>query len=266
MELTVLTDNNTYIDRYYLGEPGVSYYIEDGDSKILFDTGYSDVYLRNAKALGIDLNSIDTLALSHGHNDHSGGLKYFPANVKPSLIAHPAAFAAKRAGEIDIGAPFSVTQVAGRFTLRLTRVPVKLSAHITFLGEIPRITSFEAKKPLAETKTGGKWQSDYLPDDTALVYKSDKGLYIITGCSHSGICNIIEYAKKVSGDDRLAGLIGGMHLFGQSAQLDETIAYLKKQQPLFELYPCHCTDFIARSAIYRELEIREVGVGLHLSW
>lgn len=74
MKLTVLVDNNTYIDQYYLGEPGVSYFIEDCGIRILFDTGYSDVYVRNAKKMGIDLSELDAVVLSHGHNDHTGGL------------------------------------------------------------------------------------------------------------------------------------------------------------------------------------------------
>ena len=70
MKLKVLTDNNTYIDEYYLGEPALSYYLEEDGRKILFDTGYSDVFMINAKKMGIDLGAIDYLVLSHGHNDH----------------------------------------------------------------------------------------------------------------------------------------------------------------------------------------------------
>lgn len=66
MKLKVLEDNNTFIDEYYLGEPGVSYYIEDGDEKILFDTGYSSVILKNASKMNIDLNKINKLVISHG--------------------------------------------------------------------------------------------------------------------------------------------------------------------------------------------------------
>ena len=76
MKITVLVDNNTYIDRYYLAEPAVAYFIEDGEMRLLFDTGYSDVLLKNARAMGIDLTNLTHLALSHGHNDHTGGLKY----------------------------------------------------------------------------------------------------------------------------------------------------------------------------------------------
>lgn len=77
MKLKVLVDNNTFIDMYYLGEPGVSYYIEDGEDKILFDTGYSDAFIKNAENMNINLNKINKLVISHGHDDHTKGLKYF---------------------------------------------------------------------------------------------------------------------------------------------------------------------------------------------
>ena len=81
MKLTVLVDNNTYIDQYYLGEPAVCYYIEDGETCLLLATGYSDVYIRNAKALGIDLAQVSVIALSHGHNDHTRGLQYWSGGM-----------------------------------------------------------------------------------------------------------------------------------------------------------------------------------------
>ena len=100
MKLTVLTDNNTYIDQYYLGEPAVSYFIEDEGIQLLFDLGYSDVYLRNAQKLGIDLTKVDTVVLSHGHNDHTGGLSDFPAlEHRVKLIGHPQVFEEKRIGD-----------------------------------------------------------------------------------------------------------------------------------------------------------------------
>ncbi len=71
MRLTVLVDNNTFIDQYLLGEPAVSYYIEAENKKILFDVGYSDVFLQNAAKLGIDLTQLDMLVFSHGHLDHT---------------------------------------------------------------------------------------------------------------------------------------------------------------------------------------------------
>lgn len=81
MKLTVLMDNHTEIDVYHLGEPAVSYWLEADGKRFLFDTGYSDAFLKNAKAMGIDLTTADAILLSHGHNDHTGGL--------PDLLALP---------------------------------------------------------------------------------------------------------------------------------------------------------------------------------
>ena len=106
---------------------------------------------------------------------------------------------------------------------------------------------------------------DYVMDDTALVYKSEKGIYIITGCSHSGICNIVEYAKEVCNDNRVLGIIGGFHLFEVSEQVNKTIEYFKENN-IKELYPCHCTSFAVKAEIHKTIPIKEVGVGLEIQW
>ena len=109
----------------------------------------------------------------------------------------------------------------------------------------------------------GNIVDDYVMDDSALVYKTELGIYVITGCSHSGICNIIEYAKEVSKEDRVLGIIGGFHLFEVSEQVNKTIDYLKKNN-IKHLYPCHCTTFAVRAEIYKIVPLKEVGVGLEL--
>jgi metal-dependent hydrolase (beta-lactamase superfamily II) len=75
MKLSVLVDNNTLIDRYFLGEPALSFFIEEDDKRILFDTGYSDAFIRNAEKMRIDLRNLDWVALSHGHVDHTWGVR-----------------------------------------------------------------------------------------------------------------------------------------------------------------------------------------------
>ena len=97
--------------------------------------------------------------------------------------------------------------------MQLSSTPVWLSEKLVFLGEIPRNFSFEkgAAVGYVQDREGNKIP-DLLPDDTALAYRTGAGLVIITGCSHSGICNITEYAKEVCGDSRVLDIIGGFHL------------------------------------------------------
>lgn len=264
MKLTVLVDNNTYIDQYYLGEPAVCYYIEDGETKILLDAGYSDVYIRNAKALGIDLSQVSAIAFSHGHNDHTRGLQYFPyqdSKARVRIVAHPDTFKERVCGGESIGSPLSEVYLKDQYELILSKTPVRLSEHLTFLGEIPSLNNFERRKSFGVLKEAGTECDDFVADDTALVYKEKDGLFIITGCSHSGICNIIEYAKQVCDDDRITGVIGGLHLFEVSDQLKATINYFRQNQ-IKELYPCHCVSFAAKAEIHKNIPIHEVGVGL----
>ncbi|MBR1672023.1 MAG: MBL fold metallo-hydrolase [Fretibacterium sp.] len=266
MRLTVLTDNNTYIDRYYLGEPALCYFIEDGGVRLLFDTGYSDVAARNAEAMGIDLTALDCVVLSHGHNDHTGGLLRLPRGERPArLVAHPRVFGERRAGGLSVGSPCSRGQAAERFQLRLSREPVAVSPALMFLGEIPRKNDFEGA-PVGEALRGGEWKPDLLPDDSALACRTAEGLVIITGCSHAGLCNILERARAVMKEARVRAVIGGFHLFGRSRQLERTMDYLAGLAPRPELYPCHCTDFAARCALAERLPVHEVGVGLCLEW
>lgn len=266
MRLTVLTENNTYIDKYYIGEPGLCYYIEDGDEKILLDTGYSDVFIKNAKLMSIDLNEVSTIVLSHGHDDHTRGLKFFCEDFdskKVRLIAHPYALAPKFIRGQAAGMPYSGEELSQRFKLELSREPISITDDLIFLGEIPGSNEFEARKPMGVMRDESGEHGDLLFDDTALVYKSEKGLFVITGCSHSGICNIIEHAKKVCGDDRILGVLGGFHLFEVTPRLTETICYFK-ENTIEELYPCHCVDFRAKAEIDKTIPIHEVGVGMTL--
>ncbi len=261
MRLTVLTDNTTRIDAYYLGEPGVSYYIQDSGKNMLFDTGYSDVFIRNAAAMKLDYQQLDAIVFSHGHNDHTGGLAALPESIRDiPIYAHPAAFLPKRSDGEDIGSPITTEELAARFELRLSSMPVPLTDRLLFLGEIPRTNDFENKTPIGEKLAGGLWEPDYVLEDSALVYRGDEGLTIITGCSHAGICNITEYAKAVCGDDRIAGIIGGFHLLEMTSQVEKTAEYLRIQHPGL-LCPCHCTCFHARAAIDRVVPIRELCVG-----
>ena len=264
MKLKVLVDNNTFIDMYYLGEPAVSYYIADGKDRILFDTGYSDVFIKNAEKMNIDLNKINKIVLSHGHDDHTGGLKYY-FNKKRSveLISHPESFNYKEVDNLCISSPLTKEELSKLCTLSLTKEPVKISEHITYLGEIPISNNFEERNVIGKRVINGKNEDDTVEEDSAIVYKGDKGLFIITGCSHSGICNIIEYAKKVCNDNKVYGIIGGFHLFENDERLQKTIKYFVNND-IKLLYPCHCISLDAKIEMAKRIKINEVGVGLEI--
>ncbi|MBF8982275.1 MBL fold metallo-hydrolase [Lutibacter sp. B2] len=277
MKVTVLVDNNTYIDRYFIGEPGVSYFIEDKGINILFDVGYSDVFIKNAQKMNVDMKNIDFVVISHGHNDHTGGLipltsLYTEAKTekksckKPSLIAHPSAFLMKTFEEEEIGSILSEERLKRYFHMKLSKEPLWLTENLVFLGKIERKNDFENKVPIGKVEDQGKMVDDYVIDDSALVYKSKQGLVIITGCSHAGICNIIEYAKKVCKDERIIDVIGGFHLLNPSKeQLEGTVNYMKTINAK-KVYACHCTDLDSKIALAKELNLKEVGVGLALEY
>lgn len=267
MKLRVLVDNNTFIDQYYFGEPALSFYLEIDDRRILFDAGYSDIILKNAKKMGIDLKQVTHLVFSHGHNDHTRGLKYLADACdlsKVQIIAHPHCFCPKQDATGDIGAPYNETEMTRQFHYQPQREPYFITPHCCFLGQIPRTTAFENKQAIGTTFLDGEEKPDFLYDDTALVCQTAAGLFIITGCSHSGICNIIEYAKKLFPTDKIAGVIGGFHLLKNDDQLTETIQYLK-QQNIEKLYPCHCVSLLAKAELMKYFEVEEVGVGLEIS-
>ena len=267
MKLTVLVDNNTFIDKYFYGEPGLCFYIEDGTERILLDTGYSDLFIRNAKKLGIDLSALTKVVISHGHDDHTGGLPHLLENFDTSsfeLITHPDTFAEKRRGDLLTGSPISEETMREKTRLHLSKDPVKISEHITFLGEIPITQEFEQRPKMDTRKTPEGYVPDYILEDSALFYETDAGIYIITGCSHAGICNICAYAKELS-KKPILGIIGGWHMKKVDERAKKTIAYMQKEG-ITEMYPCHCTSFAVKAAVHQEIPVHEVGVGLKVEW
>ncbi len=269
MKITVLVDNNTYIGKQLYAEPGFCLHIEIDGEQFLLDTGYSHIQTLNAERLGIDLGEVDMVMLSHGHDDHTKGLPYFFEVSKPDVVvlSHPDAWYEKRDGAEDIGAPYTLEEMKEECDLRLTKRAVEVVSGMTFLGEIPRVTEFESLHPMGEHKVNDSWEPDWLKEDTALVYKSrtQNGIYIMTGCSHCGICNIVEYAKKICKCDTILGIIGGFHMFKTDERLEQTIQYFKDNH-VQNIYPCHCTNFKVKARMAQELPVHEVAVGFTTEW
>jgi 7,8-dihydropterin-6-yl-methyl-4-(beta-D-ribofuranosyl)aminobenzene 5'-phosphate synthase len=274
MRLTILMDNQAANNLN--SEWGLSFLIEADGQKILLDTGVSGQFLENAARLGFTLTDLDYLVLSHGHWDHTWGLpsliRYYLTNQiqvteRPRLVAHPLVAAPKfRDNGSELGIWFQETTLTRHFRTELSREPKWLTKNLLFLGEIARKTAFENRKPLGKCEQQGVLIADYLFDDTALAYRTDHGLIIITGCSHCGICNIIEQAREVCGEERIIDVIGGFHLLNPVAdQMQATVAYFRDLNPA-GLHPCHCTDLQSKIALAQAAPVKEVTVGLQLEY
>jgi 7,8-dihydropterin-6-yl-methyl-4-(beta-D-ribofuranosyl)aminobenzene 5'-phosphate synthase len=276
LKIKVLIDNNTLVDRYFLGEPGVCYFLECEGKKLLFDLGYSDAYLENGNKMGIDFLDLDAIVISHSHLDHTWGmeplLKRFNETLmegrtykRPSLIAHPDIFVPRSFNDMDeFGMNVSAGKVFKYMEDNLTKEPIWITENLVFLGQIPRLNDFESKESIGKILIDNNPKDDFSLDDSALCYKSENGLVIITGCSHSGICNIMDYAKKVCGDDRIFDVVGGFHLQNPTdIQLNGTLEYFQESN-IKSVHACHCTDLGSKIALSNVVEIAEVGVGLEL--
>ncbi|KIX14690.1 MBL fold metallo-hydrolase [Dethiosulfatarculus sandiegensis] len=278
MKLNILVDNNTYIDRYLLAEPGLCILLETGENKILFDTGFSDAFLKNANARGHDLLDLDQIVLSHSHLDHTWGLphlfsRYVQTGLegrkwkRPGLVAHPLLFKSRYVeGVPELGSLVSQERAAAFCDLKLSTEPIWLESNLVFLGEIPRTFGFENQYAIGRIRGKEEDQDCYVQDDSALAWKTPEGLVIITGCSHAGICNIIEHAQKVCQEEKILDIIGGLHLLdAPPEQMRGTLEYLKKIKPV-RMHPCHCTDLKAKIALAQVVDLEEVGVGLCLEY
>jgi 7,8-dihydropterin-6-yl-methyl-4-(beta-D-ribofuranosyl)aminobenzene 5'-phosphate synthase len=279
LSLTVLVDNTTLADHDYGGEAGLSFFIETADKKILFDTGLSGLFFANAEKMGIGLRDLDYLVLSHGHIDHTGGLPTLtrhlataplegtPSRV-PELIAHPRCFWQKEKEGRKNGSAMSEAEVRRQFPVNLSDTPVWITDDLVFLGEIPKRFAFEESdsgKRIIRTPEG-KNEPDPLLDDTALAFRSEEGLVIITGCSHAGICNITEYAREVCGEKHVRDIIGGLHLLSpEPKRFQKTGKYLNRLH-VNALHACHCTSLPAKLALAEYCPMQEVGVGMKIEW
>ncbi|MDC7220662.1 MAG: MBL fold metallo-hydrolase [Spirochaetales bacterium] len=273
MEIKILVDNNTIIDEYYLGEPAVSYLIIEKGTKILFDVGYSDIFISNAGKMKESLKDLDYVVLSHGHNDHTGGLEPLVNHLKGSeegaktkLVAHEDTFLYKEEMGESIGSFVKEEFVKNHFDTVFTTKPLWLTENLVFLGEIERSHTFENKNPIGKYKLNDDLVDDYLKDDSALAYKSPEGLVIITGCSHAGICNIIDYAKKVCREERIVDVLGGFHMLEPTREELEGTMQFFKEAHINRAHPCHCTSLDSKIHLSQVTSVEEVGVGQVLKY
>jgi 7,8-dihydropterin-6-yl-methyl-4-(beta-D-ribofuranosyl)aminobenzene 5'-phosphate synthase len=259
LQITTLSEN-TAGKGDLLGERGLSILVETDEKNILFDTGRSISASHNAKLLGIDLSQIDKIVLSHGHSDHTGGLKQVLRRVRKEIevIAHPDIWAVKynRREEKEkryIGIPFhrqTLESLGARFNL--TKEPVRITAHIMTSGEIPMVTDYEEIEPYLQVKEGKRFKPDKLLDDQALIINTEPGLVVFLGCAHHGIINTLYHAQRLTGVKTIYAVLGGCHLMDAAEErVWLTIAALKELR-VQRIGVSHCTGLPASAIMAQE--------------
>jgi 7,8-dihydropterin-6-yl-methyl-4-(beta-D-ribofuranosyl)aminobenzene 5'-phosphate synthase len=253
----------------FLAEHGLSLLVSvwQGEEKhtILFDTGYTEVgVLHNLEHLGLNIEDIEAIVLSHGHMDHTGSLNAILDKIPGTipLVLHPGAFVHPRYTRQPNGSKNIWPQTLSRDALAQKNVEIVESETPTLIadgmimitGEVERTTSFEKGMPNALVEKNGDIVQDPIIDDQSIVMNLDgKGLVVISGCAHAGIINTLTFAKKTVGEQSIHAVLGGFHLSGPFFEKihDETIEEMKKMDPDV-IMPMHCTGLKAIQRFQKE--------------
>ncbi|MDA3902217.1 MAG: MBL fold metallo-hydrolase [Desulfuromusa sp.] len=236
--LTILCENSVdQVSPYgLLGEHGFSCHLQTLSGDFLFDTGGGMTILNNAKLLGIDFSKLQGIMFSHGHFDHTGGLKQVLEKTgEIPIYTHADLFSehySKNSGKMHkIGIPWAqaeLEELGADFIF--SAAPHIVAPELLLSGEVPRNSTVETGDPnLLSLSTLGEQVTDPLHDDLSLFINTDKGLVILLGCAHAGLLNIIDHAIKVTGEKKVHMVLGGTHLkFCSEEQMTATLDRLEE--------------------------------------
>lgn len=242
MRLTILADNRTN-DNALITEHGLCAFLDTGKIKVLLDTGASDVFLRNAYVLGIDLTDVDYVFISHGHGDHAGGLTHILGNNKKAQVilssaALKGSFHSSRKGMHDITPDWPASMLDDRLIIvdeEMVIEGMRIIPHIVHRYAIPK-----ADKCLFTRGEDGTFVQDTFRHEMALQIDD----FLFTGCAHNGLMNIIE-----SSTGPVHTVLGGFHLldkteyeeFENESEIDKIASDLFIKYPETSFYTGHCT-------------------------
>lgn len=263
--LTNIVDNTVLINSDYIPTSGLSYLIELEGRKVLFDAGDNgNVLIHHMNLLAIDPNEIELLILSHGHWDHTHGLRALmyqrDTKEKLKIVAHPHSFRKRRVANFllilpalikyrmyNYGFPRLPKELQKMLILEPSTEPYEVTPNLKTTGEISDRKERDSTIDKLKIKEGRRFIKDSQLDDLSLVLKTKEGVVLILGCGHSGILNICARAKEFYPNDKIISIIGGTHLV--ALKTESELEYVAKtleekyEKPL--LYFSHCTGKIA---------------------
>ncbi len=275
LKLSVLCDDKASSEKF-IPEHGVSVLLDlPNGHHWLFDTGATDAYLLNAERMGISLDNLTGIAVSHGHYDHTGGLMFYPRlKGNPPIYGHP--YIWHKQYEVKKGAPTKVVgmpDMARRLaypSFKPVNNVTKLDDNMYFFTDIPREPgSFSPTYDKFFNEDGTGWCP--IIDDATMVLKTPKGLVAIFGCGHAGYVNILKAIEKEFPGEKFAAVIGGLHLKEADEKvLAEALAYTDKIKGDDFLFACsHCTgentiEYFKKK--YGEQVVKPLGAGSTLEF
>ena len=249
LKITTLIENHPSDNHNLAYEHGLSLYIEIDNLKILFDTGQTGTFVKNAQTLNCPLDDLDYVIISHGHYDHSGGFKTLMPflNSKTKLIIGNEFFNLKYKKLDDNGYKFNGNGFTEKDLLNndIKYLKIKddiyhLNEHIDIYKNFKQANDFEIIPAKFKINQDDNYINDTFPDEIALGIKTNQGLIVIVGCSHRGIVNILESVKEQTSLP-IIGIIGGTHLVeADEDRIARTLNYLDTL-PLQFIACSHCT-------------------------
>jgi 7,8-dihydropterin-6-yl-methyl-4-(beta-D-ribofuranosyl)aminobenzene 5'-phosphate synthase len=234
LKITTLIENNPGEHKALAHEHGLSFFVETDHTRILFDTGQSGKFLANADLLNIDLSRLDSVMISHGHYDHSGGFRALTARTTRFNLFLGQGFFQKKYGQRGyaceyLGNSFDEDFLSGQgIPYRFVHEPLlKIAPDVFILSRFDRVHEDETINPRFKLFKDGQLRPDPFEDEIALAMDSPRGLVVLLGCSHPGMKNILDAAVRLTGKP-VCAVLGGTHLVeATESSLDMSLDYLQ---------------------------------------